>query len=158
MQTHSVQYYIVLVLLWLSANSFASAQDTLGVHQSMEAAGDKGNIEGELVAIDCKKEKQDIFHVIGRAFTRVFRNFNDIDTRYVEPQHYNYTTMLQTTYTYEAYTIKSESGQSFTLAPEPSLKIGPYIGWRWLFLGYTFDVNHLESNNKKTEFDLSLYS
>lgn len=158
MQTHSVQYYIVLVLLWLSANSFASAQDTLGVHQSMEAAGDKGNIEGELVAIDCKKEKQDIFHVIGRAFTRVFRNFNDIDTRYVEPQHYNYTTMLQTTYTYEAYTIKSESGQSFTLAPEPSLKIGPYIGWRWLFLGYTFDVNHLESNNKKTEFNLSLYS
>ncbi len=80
MQTHSVQYYIVLVLLWLSANSFASAQDTLGVHQSMEAAGDKGNIEGELVAIDCKKEKQDIFHVIGRAFTRVFRNSSSAQT------------------------------------------------------------------------------
>lgn len=158
MQTHSVQYYIVLVLLWLSANSFASAQDTLVVRQSMEADGDRENIERELVTIDCKKEKQDIFHVIGRAFTKVFRNFNDIDTRFVEPQHYNYTTMLQTTYTYEAYTIKSESGQSFTLAPEPSLKIGPFIGWRWLFLGYTFDVNHLESNNKKTEFDLSLYS
>ncbi len=103
-------------------------------------------------------KKNDLFHSIGRMFTKVFRGFNDIDTGYIEPQHYNYTVMLQNTYTYEAYRIKSESGQSVTFAPKPGIKIGPYVGWRWLFLGYTLDVKHLSSSKKKTEFDLSLYS
>lgn len=103
-------------------------------------------------------KKNDLFHSIGRIFTKVFRGFNNIDTAYIEPQHYNYTVMLQNTYTYEAYRIKSESGQSFTFAPKPGIKIGPYVGWRWLFLGYTLDVKHLDRSKKKTEFDLSLYS
>lgn len=104
------------------------------------------------------KQKSDIFHAIGRAFTKVFKGFNDIDTCYIEPQHYNYTVMLQNTNTYESYSIKSKSGQSFTFAPRTSVKLGPYVGWRWLFLGYTFDVKRLESTKKKSEFDLSLYS
>ncbi len=105
-----------------------------------------------------KREKKDFFHSVGRVFTKVFKGFNDIDTTYIEPQHYNYTVMLQNTNTYEAYTIKSESGQSITFAPRPSMKLGPYIGWRWLFLGYTFDLKHINSGNNKKEFDLSLYS
>lgn len=105
-----------------------------------------------------RKQKRDVFHAIGRAFTKVFRGFNDIDTCYIEPQHYNYTVMLQNTNTYESYTIESKSGQSFTFAPRTSVKLGPYVGWRWLFLGYTFDVKRLESSKKKSEFDLSLYS
>lgn len=104
------------------------------------------------------KKKTDIFHSIGKAFTKVFRGFNDIDTNYIEPQHYNYTVMLQNTNTYEAYKIKSKSGQSFTFAPRTSVKLGPYVGWRWLFFGYTFDIKHFESSKKKSEFDLSLYS
>lgn len=103
-------------------------------------------------------KKNDFFHSIGKMFTKVFRGFNNIDTDYIEPQHYNYTVMLQNTYTYESYRIKSKSGQAFTFAPKPGIKIGPYVGWRWLFLGYTLDVKHLGSNEKKTEFDLSLYS
>lgn len=105
-----------------------------------------------------KRKKKGIFHIINNAFTKIFDAFNNIDTSYIEPQHYNYTIMLQNTNTYESYTIKSESGQSFTFAPKPSMKLGPYVGWRWLFLGYTFDITHLENSNSKREFDLSLYS
>lgn len=105
-----------------------------------------------------KRKKKGIFHIINNAFTKIFDAFNNIDTSYIEPQHYNYTVMLQNTNTYESYTIKSESGQSFTFAPKPSMKLGPYVGWRWLFLGYTFDITHLENSNSKREFDLSLYS
>lgn len=105
-----------------------------------------------------KKKKKGVFRAIGSVFTKIFRGFNDIDTSYIEPQHYNYAAMLQTTYTYESYTIKSQSGQSFSFAPKPSVKVGPYMGWRWLFLGYTLDINHLESSDRKREFDLSLYS
>ncbi len=116
------------------------------------------------IVVDNDKEavkpnkKSDLLHSIGRVFTKVFRGFNDIDTEYIEPQHYNYTVMLQNTYTYEAYIINSKSGQSFAFAPKPGIKVGPYVGWRWIFLGYTLDVKHINSSNKKTEFDLSLYS
>lgn len=110
------------------------------------------------VATKNTKEKRGVFHAIGNVFTKLFRNFNTIDTTYIEPQHYNYTAMLQNTNTYESYSIKSSSGQKFSFSPKPSVKIGPYIGWRWVFLGYTFDINHLESSNTKSEFDLSLYS
>ncbi len=105
-----------------------------------------------------RKEKRDFLYAIGDAFTKVFRGFNDFDTAYIEPQHYNYTTMVQNTNTYEAYTLKSKSGQSIMFAPRPTTKIGPYIGWRWLFLGYTFDVNNINDGSRKSEFDLSLYS
>ena len=69
--------------------------------------------------------------------------FNDIDTSYIEPQRYNFTTMLQNTNTYEVYRIASDKGQSITFAPEANIRIGPYFGWRWIFLGYTVDITHL---------------
>ena len=81
------------------------------------------------------------------------------DTNYIEPQKYNFTFMMQNTNTYESYTISSGSGNDFLFSPQPSIKIGPYVGWRWLFLGYTLDVKHLRNpGNNKQEFDLSLYS
>ena len=91
-------------------------------------------------------------------FTRILRSFNDVDTNYIEPQHYNYTVMLQNTNTYEGYTLKSSSGQSISFSPRPTMKIGPYVGWRWLFLGYTFDINNMHDGKNKREFDLSLYT
>lgn len=105
-----------------------------------------------------KKKRNTVFRRIGRAFTSVFREFNHIDTSYIERQHYNYAAMLQNTNTYEIYELKSKSGQSIKFAPKPTFRIGPYFGWRWIFLGYTFDVSHLNDGNNKKEYDISLYS
>ena len=44
------------------------------------------------------------------------------------------------------------------MAPEPSFKVGPYVGGRWLFLGYTFDVANHGGVAKSQEMSLSLYS
>ncbi len=104
------------------------------------------------------KKKHDVFHSIGNVFTKIFKPFNDLDTNYIEPQHYNYAVMLQNVNSYEAYTIESKSGQRFTFAPDWSAKIGPYAGWRWLFLGYTFDLKNIQHSSSKTEIDLSFYS
>ncbi len=91
---------------------------------------------------------------------RIVRNFDRLDTTYIEPQHYNWTMMMQTTYTLDQYTIVSEQGQEVTLSPDPKLKVGPYFGWRWFFLGYTFDLKNLGFNNngQKRELDFSIYS
>lgn len=86
------------------------------------------------------------------------KNFSRVDTNYIEPQKFNYTVMLQNTNTYELYTVRTPRGNDITFSPQPSVKLGPYIGWRWVFLGYTLDLNHISNGNKKTEFDLSLYS
>ncbi|WP_277265239.1 DUF4421 domain-containing protein [Prevotella corporis] len=87
--------------------------------------------------------------------------FNDIDSNYIEPQHYNFTVMLQNTNTYEVYRLNNKEGQSITFAPEPNIRIGPYFGWRWIFLGYTIDIKHLNlkhQDHQRQEYDLSLYS
>lgn len=87
--------------------------------------------------------------------------FNDIDSNYIEPQHYNFTVMLQNTNTYEVYRLNNKEGQSITFAPEPNIKIGPYFGWRWIFLGYTIGIKHLNlkhQDHQRQEYDLSLYS
>ena len=55
-----------------------------------------------------RTRKNTIFRRIGKAFTKVFKGFNEIDTNYIEPQHYNYTVMLQNTHTYETYKLKSK--------------------------------------------------
>lgn len=105
-----------------------------------------------------EKEKTQFWKSIGHGLYEFVKDFSRVDTNYVEPQHYNYTVMLQNTNTYEVYRLTPENGTSFTFAPKPSMKLGPYVGWRWLFLGYTIDLNHLNSSNQKKEFDISLYS
>lgn len=91
---------------------------------------------------------------------RILRGFSDVDTNYIEPQHYNFTVMAQSTFNYDMFRLESQSGQSVTFAPDIIMKVGPYIGWRWFFLGYTFDLKNLSfsSDGKKQEIEFSVYS
>nr|WP_296087652.1 DUF4421 domain-containing protein [uncultured Prevotella sp.] len=107
------------------------------------------------------RHKKTFFHRVGKVFTGFFREFNITDSAYIEDQHYNYTMMLQNTNTYELYTLRNKEGQSITFAPDMSWRLGPYLGWRWMFLGYTFDLKHINASDhhtSKKELDLSLYS
>ncbi len=87
----------------------------------------------------------------------VLKEFNNVDPEYIEPQHYNFTTTFMSTYSFENYRITSKSGQEVVFAPEARIKMGPYIGWSLLFLGYTIDLAYVSANKKK-ELDLSVYS
>ena len=93
-------------------------------------------------------------------FLHTLESFTYIDTNYVEPQHYDWSVMLQGTYNYDYYRLTSvgENRQSFHFAPTPSIKVGPYFGWRWVFLGYTFDLRHVDTSSLKQEIDFSFYS
>ncbi len=86
------------------------------------------------------------------------KEFSRVDTNYVEPQHYNFTFMLQNTNTYEIYHLRNKAGQEVVFSPRPAYKLGPYFGWRWIFLGYTFDLTHLKDGDGRQDFNLSLYS
>lgn len=106
---------------------------------------------------------QSLLRRVGKVFKNFVKGFNDIDTTYIQPQAYNFTAMLQNTNTYEVYRLdsKADAGQSITFAPDMSYRVGPYLGWRWVFLGYTFDLKHFgigQGDEGRTEYDLSLYS
>lgn len=98
----------------------------------------------------------------GSLVYRFIKNFDEYDTTYISPNYYNYTAMLQNTNYFQHYKLvgKNEDGQRQSIAtkPEPSVKVGPYFGWRYIFLGYTFDVAHPQRLGKSSEFNLSLYS
>lgn len=91
---------------------------------------------------------------------RIIRGFDRLDTTYIEPQHYNFTVMLQSTFTYDLYTLSSagREAQSITFAPDLRSKLGPYLGWKWFFAGYTFDLRNVSFRDLKQELTLSIYS
>lgn len=94
---------------------------------------------------------------------RFIRSFSALDTNYIQPNYYNYITMLQNTSTFDQYTmglVDKHTGEQrqVSLHPTPSFRIGPYFGWRWLFIGYTFDVAHFTHATRKRDFTFSLYT
>lgn len=88
---------------------------------------------------------------------RVVRGFSKIDTNYIEPQAYNFTVMLQNTTSFEGYTMRFDNGNGVRFSPRPSYKLGPYVGWRWFFLGYTLDLR-ATGGGARQALNLSLYA
>lgn len=79
------------------------------------------------------------------------------DSIYVSPNLYNLTIMPQYSYGYDYYRFSSkEHNQSIALSPGSSNKIGLYLGWRWIFLGYSFDLS--DSDRPQTDLNFSFYT
>lgn len=107
---------------------------------------------------DTIPERKGFWQQIKHQAGKIIESFTAVDTNYVEPQHYKFTMMLQNTNTYEKYRLENNEGQTITLAPSPSVKVGPFVGYQWIFLGYTVDLKNFNENKDRTEIDLSLYS
>jgi|GEM_PF-1107901 len=85
---------------------------------------------------------------------------NDQDTNYIEPNHYLFTVMMENSIWHEQYDL-STNGQSLRFAPNLSYKLGPYIGWSFIFLGWAWDVSTIfgsSSDKQRQEFSLNIYS
>jgi len=95
---------------------------------------------------------------------RTIRGFSYIDENYVEPQHYNWSVMLLGRYTYDNYRLSTlgDNRQSVSFSPRTGvIKLGPYFGWRWVFLGYTVDLKDISfdlTRGRWQGIDGSIYS
>ena len=101
----------------------------------------------------------------GRKIRKEVKDFNAIDTLYITPNLYNLAFMLEHSTWYEHYQLGNNAGtesQYLNFSPSLGTKLGVYFGWRWIFLGYTFDVEDLFGGNKnktkKKEMSLNIYS
>ena len=95
----------------------------------------------------------------------VGKQINAIDTNYISPNLYNLAFMLEHSTWYEHYQLGTNQNnliQKLNFSPNLGTKMGIYFGWRWIFLGYTFDVEDLFGENKnkpkKKEMSLNIYS
>ena len=100
----------------------------------------------------------------GVELKKVGKKLNDVDTTYISPNKYNLAFMLEQSTWFEHYRLGSNeaNGQSLNFAPNATPKIGVYFGWRWIFLGISFDIKSLLGKNDNTaprkEFVFNLYS
>lgn len=140
--------FFVIFLLVVSSTSYAH---NFGHKKAVCADTIVSKYEVEKVS----KKKENFFY-------KILKSFDNYDTRYISPNYYNFTALLQNTNTFDkiilSATNKEGKTQSLTFAPEPSFKIGPYFGWRWLFLGYTFDATSMNKSKPSNEFKFRLYS
>lgn len=96
---------------------------------------------------------------------KIGKAFSEIDTTYIAPHEYNLTFMLEQSFWTERYRLKTninEQRQTISFAPTPTPKLGTYFGWRWIFLGVSFNVKDLfkkgHEGGSKQEYVFNLYS
>jgi len=105
-----------------------------------------------------QQDEQNFFQRLNKKLDVILRSFSEKDTNYIEPQKYDFTVMAQHTQVYQYTKVTADNGHTLTLSPDVVFKIGPYFGWKWLFLGYTLDVKNLFKSSEGTYIDLSFYS
>ncbi|MDD4609667.1 MAG: DUF4421 domain-containing protein [Bacteroidaceae bacterium] len=97
-------------------------------------------------------------------FKTIANAFSASDTTYISPNKYVFSLMLENSNWYEYYRFSStsETPQTLSLQPDMKNKFGVYFGWKWIFLGYSINLDAIRGNskpqNRRTEFGLSLYS
>ena len=84
------------------------------------------------------------------------KHLDEKDTLYITPDLYKWKFMLQYSNCYEYYKFSARNTpQSITLSPDNKNKMGLYIGWKWIFLGWSFDIDR---HNTKTDWNFSFYT
>ena len=134
---------MVFIFLSLSAMGQVEKTDTLIPIQ-------KSNILSAL-ADGIVTTGEDVARSIRYTGRQIRKVVNNVDTNYISPNKYNLSFMLEHSTWYEHYRLGStEHGrpQSLNFAPNMGMKLGIYFGWRWIFLGYTFDIEDLIGKNK----------
>lgn len=91
-----------------------------------------------------------------RAEDIIEKHLNKKDSIYITPNQYKLTLMVQYSNDYEYYRFASpDNKQSITLSPDINNKLGFYVGWKWLFLGWSFDI---DNSVTKTDWNFSFYT
>ncbi len=140
---------VLLSLCVAPAVARANPPETTGEQQSAVAD-----------TLHAAKEKRGGHHLRNKFLDGLYsfvKEFSRIDTNYVEPQHYNFQLMLQNTYSFDMYSLRNENGQEVEFKQSERAKVGPYFGWRWIFLGYMVDLKGSVAEGQQ-DYGLSLYS
>ena len=160
MPRNRIYFLLLLYLLPICLYAQNEKRDTVAVEEHKKVITAIGG-----GIIDLKDELVHTVRDTGRKIRKEVKNFNAIDTTYISPNLYNLAFMLEHSTWYEHYRLGNNNGsqsQKIGFSPTLGTKLGIYFGWRWIFLGYSFDVEDLFGENKnkpkKKEMSLNIYS
>ena len=138
-----------------SLDNGSSAPEESGVMQKIRITN---NAVDSIAHPDDSRGKANILGSIARGIKRFIGEFNTYDTTYIEPQHYKFQAMLQMSSMFQQFTLYQDDVHKLSLSPDVNTRIGPYVGYSLIFLGYTLQLNNLYIGNNKKTFNLSLYT
>lgn len=107
-----------------------------------------------------KKQKKSFGKTLLQPFKWIGRNWSAYDPRYSTPSFYNWAFQLQNNTSAEFMSMDNDLIK-IDMRSKLSHRVGPYLGWNWLFYGFTIDLNAdniFKGNKKKNEFTLSINS
>lgn len=99
----------------------------------------------------------------GETFKKTVKKAAAIDTTYIQPNLYDWTVMAQNTNYFHTVSISTRQTPTtpavgLRFSPQAGVKMGPYIGWKWIFLGYSFDISKPRHAGRSSEFSLCIYT
>ena len=90
------------------------------------------------------------------------QRITSVDTNFIQPNHYHACAMLLGEKRFSTYTLRAHNAegdeQELSFSPNVPFRVGPYMGFSLLFLGYTFDVGAKRSSISRSSLYLSLYT
>ncbi len=150
-----MRHILLTILICFCSATFAVEPDSVIVAVDSACVTEPDTmVVAERPATFKEKAKHNFFTVLSRIQHKLF----DVDTFYIEPQHYKFQTMMQSNFSYEAYRITDNEGNSIRFTPKPSMKVGPYVCWGILGYGLSIDMLHLKGKDNRQEFDMSFYT
>lgn len=153
--------YVFLLIIYIIAGTFVSAR---GEYMQNVVVKDSLYIEKDTINHTQDSKKSWFNRKVSPVVSSFVKFFSpEYDSLYIESQKYNFTVMAQTVITDDHFFLESEDtegGMSYSIdmAPKASLRFGPFFGWRWIFYGYTFNLNTLNLNNDGWDIDMSIYT
>ena len=142
--------YIVCLLAFLAAMTVSKAEEVVPLLSD----------SAEVPSATSKKAKKGIGQVLLQPLKWIGRNWSAYDPSYSTPSFYDWSIQLQNTTSAE-YMSMDNSLLKMDMRSRISQRVGPYIGWRWLFYGFTIDLNAdniFKGSKRKNEFTLSINS
>ena len=159
----AARVWIFVLLLVVASPSCAEEMQDAGLEISDEMGEETSDNPSSLILDsssndDGKSSSPSFFKRLNTKLDKLLRSFNEKDTNYIEPQHYNFASMIQQTEVFQYMRLKTKAGSTLTMSPDVVFRAGPYFGYKWLFLGYTVDLKNFMKSTEGTYFDLSIYS
>ena len=106
-----------------------------------------------------KPKKKNFGQVLLTPVKWIIKNWSASDPRYCVPSFYNWAAQLQNTTSFEWVNLNTPEGMQLNMRSRVSNRLGPYFGWRWIFLGTTIDLSSIgRPASRKSEFTLSINS
>ena len=105
------------------------------------------------------KKKNSFGQFLMKPINWIGRNWTASDPRYAVSSFYNWAGQIQNTTSFEWLNMDTPEGVEIKMNARVSNRIGPYFGWRWIFLGATIDLSSIgKPATRKNEFTLSINS